>query len=141
MISDKTLQQADLYFRAYLHIATPLHRCLIEEMCRSDKPPLELATRLEDIGHAFIGMAQELAGTLIDQGRTADEPDPDDYAEARISQFAESLIERSGELALEDGLRLDGPTALTALPVVADAIKTALWIARAGEIERRDTTS
>ncbi|WP_342150391.1 hypothetical protein [Methylorubrum sp. SB2] len=141
MASTKTLQHADLYFRSLLDVAVPLHRCLVEEMCQSGKPPLELATRLEDIGQAFIAMAQDLAGALIDQGRMADEPDPDDYAEARISKFAKEVIEGAGELVLEGGVRLDGAAALSALPIVSDSIKTALWVARADEIARRETTA
>lgn len=130
MLSDKTLRHADLYFRAFLHVVVPLHRSLVEEMCKSGSPPLELPTRLEDIGLEYTGMAGDLAGTLIDNNRMADEPDPDDYTEARIEQFVGDLFARSGTLLLHDGTEIDGKTALERIPVVADAIKTALWIAK-----------
>lgn len=130
MLDNPTLQQAELYFRTMLHTIVPLHRALIDEMRKTPSPPLELATRLEDIGHEYIQMANDLARTLIESGQIDREPDPDDYAETRIEAFARRLIAKSGVVRFADGSRLDGASALAAAPVVEEAIKTAMWIAK-----------
>ena len=130
MSCDPILQQAEFYLRAYLHTVVPLHRRLVKAMCTSPAPPLELATTLENIGYEHLGMASELAKELLRRGRMDDEPDPDEYAEARIDRFVEDLFARAGDVRFSDGTELDARTALEAMPVVKQSIRTALLTAR-----------
>lgn len=130
-MNQQFLQQAETYLRLYLHTTVPMHGSMVEAMCRSANPPLELATVLEDIGHCYIKMAADLNGEIIRSGRIDDEPEnPDDFAEARIATFTAELMASAGIVVFSDGMRLDGRAALEALPAVGDAIKGAVVLAR-----------
>lgn len=130
MLEAKALLRAELYFRTYLHTVMPLHISLVEEMCAASETPLELATVLEDIGQHYMDLASEINGTLIRRRRLDEEPDPEDYGEARIEEFLDALGKRAGHITFADGETLDGGAALNASPVVRDAIRTAILIAR-----------
>ncbi len=136
MLEVNALQRAELYFRTYLHTVMPLHISLVEGMCASSDTPLELATVLEDIGQRYLDLASEINGTLIHRGRLDDEPDPEDYGEARIEAFLDALGKRAGRITFADGETLDGGAALNASPVVRDAVRTAILVARFSKAQR-----
>lgn len=130
-MDERFLRQAELHLRLHLHALVPLHESLVNALSRSPAPPLELATALEDVGQAYLRMAETLNGEIIGRGLLDGEPEEaDDFAEARIDRFASELLSGAGVVTFADGMRLDGRAALEASSVVGHAIKSAVVLAR-----------
>ena len=129
------IQTADLHFRSYLHTVMPLHESLVAEMCAQPKPPLELATVLEDIGQQYMALADRLARALIEKDRLVEEPETDDATETQLDAFVEALIAKADVVSFRDGTIVTGSEALNAFPFVAGAIRTAVLLARSGKTE------
>ena len=129
------IQTADLHFRSYLHTVMPLHESLVAEMCAQPKPPLELATVLEDIGQQYMALADRLARALIEKDRLVEEPETDDATETQLDAFVAALSAKADVVSFRDGTIVTGSEALNAFPFVAGAIRTAVLLARSGKTE------
>ena len=130
-MNEHLLRQSDLHLRLHLHALVPLHEGLVDALCRSGRPPFELSTVLEDIGQRYMRMAEAVNGEIIRHGLLDKEPDdPEDFAEARIAHFTAELLARAGFVVFQDGGQVDARAALEASPVVGDAIRSAMLLAR-----------
>ncbi|WP_091859605.1 hypothetical protein [Methylobacterium brachiatum] len=127
-----------MFFRAYKEVAFPLYEALITELCGSPHLPFQLATTLEDIGQAFIRLAEQVNTTLKRRGILDLEVEADSTIEAQI----EAILIR---LAKEERL-IRSPVRGQAIPAltnetVQQAIRIALLMTHdlpiAGEAARR----
>lgn len=137
-MATELIQTADLHFRSYLHTVMPLHESLVAEMCAQPKPPLELATILEDIGQQYMALADRLARALIEKDHLVEEADTDAATEAQLDRFVEAVIAKADVVSFRDGTTVTGSEALNAFPFVAGAIRTAVLLARSGKTQLTD---
>lgn len=130
-MTDTLLQQAELVFRTHVHTVLPLHASLVEAMCKAPRLPKELATVLEDIGQCYCGLADQLNAELVHRNELNAGPEAEDSDEMRIDAFVERLFSGLGRFETSSGDVLDARRAVEAHPVVGDAIRTALLLAKA----------
>jgi len=131
MPADYLTHHTELYFRTHIHTVFPLHAALVEAMCKAPRVPLELATVLEDIGQGYCRLADEVNAELKRRNELGDEPDYEDTAEARIDEFVSGVFAGLAPLVFFDGQVVHARNAIEAYPIAADALRTALVLAKA----------
>ncbi|MDH2310316.1 hypothetical protein [Methylobacterium brachiatum] len=112
-----------LFFRVYREVALPLYTALVRELCDSSHLPFQLATTLEDIGQAFIGLAAEVNGELKRRGILDQEVEADQTIEAQIETLLTRLMDGDRPASL-GGIERGLPALKT--DILQQAIKIAL---------------
>lgn len=100
----------------------PLYDNLIDNLCASEHLPFQLATILEDIGQAFIRLADQVNGELARRGVLGQEVEADLTTEAQI----DAILARLGD----DDPSMRAGSIERAFPALKDeAVRRALKIA------------